>query len=583
MTVRRPVIALVWALVLLLAGCATIPTSGPVVSGSGPSHAPEVSVEIAPEAPHEGASPGTIVNGFLQAMANYQQGYEVARLYLAPDVRDSWRPEEGVTVYADGFGVASTPDSAVLDAPVVGRIGSDGAYEHVDGRMRLDFGLIKDADGQWRIGQPPKGIVVSQYLFGRFYQRLNTYYYDPAFTRLVPDPVFLPKGAQTATTLLQALLRGPSAWIRPAVVSAIPAQTKLNVQSASIDPRGVVEVSLSQHVAALGEDQRSRAAAQIVWTLTQIDGVTGVRLTVDGAPWAVKEQLQGVVPIGAYAWLESMPSQRVPQLYGATGAGVVRVDERSGAPVQLTPIAGEFAKRPGISAIAVSPAADRLAVVTDGGSKLWEVPIGEGQPKAVGAERTALLRPQWVGGSIPELWSMGRQDGRQLMQITREGRSVTVEAPAFAGVEVTAFRLAPDGVRLAAVIKRGGRVEVGLARVNRAGTEPVVEGWQELKLGDGTQPGPAQPLDVGWVDTTTLMVLAAEEAGRPARPFRVDQSAFAVAAIGQPDNWGAGELATAPRVGTARAVVCGPRGAWRYDEDYRWPALTHELVHAAYA
>ena len=54
-------------------------------------------------------------------------------------------------------------------------------------------------------------------------------------------------------------------------------------------------------------------------------------------------------------------------------------------------------------------------------------------------------------------------------------REVPVAAPAFAGAQVLAFRLSPDGVRLAAVVRRGGTLEVGLARVNRTGPEPVIE------------------------------------------------------------------------------------------------------------
>ncbi len=62
-----------------------------------------------------------MVEGFLQAMANYQSGYQVARQYLMPEVRDSWRPEDGgVQVYADGYSVTATPESVMLSAPLGG-------------------------------------------------------------------------------------------------------------------------------------------------------------------------------------------------------------------------------------------------------------------------------------------------------------------------------------------------------------------------------------------------------------------------------------------------------------------------------
>lgn len=565
-----------------LVGCTTIPTTGPVVPAVGPSRAPEVSVEIAAEPPRAGASPGTIVSGFLQAMASYQQGYTVARQFLAPEVRDAWRPEDGVTVYADGYGVTSAPESAVLDAPVVGRVGADGAYTHVDEQMHLDFGLVKDPSGQWRIGRPPQGLVVSEYLFGRFYQRVNTYFYDPSFSTLVPDPIFLPRGSQLPTPLLQALLRGPTSWIRPVVVSAIPVQAKLNVQSASMDARGVVEVSLNPAVAALPDDQRSRVAAQIVWTLAQADGVTGVRLTVDGQPWAVKEQVQGVVPVGAYAWLDPIPTQRVPELFGTTARGLVRINDSSRG-TELTPLPGPLGTRTGIVSFATAPAADRVALVAERGTELWDAPLADAAPELVLTGFQHLLRPQWVGSGAPELWAVGEQDGAQVVRLVVNRRIVAVQAPAFAGARVVAFRLSPDGARLAAVLRRGDRLEVGLARVNRTGAEPIVEEWRELRLGDGSQPGPSSPVDVGWTDATTLLVLAGDDARKPARPFRIDQSASEVTAVGQSDNWEATALVTAPRHGSSRALVVGGQGVWRYDEDFRWPLLTREVQAAAYA
>ncbi|GAB3624549.1 MtrAB system accessory lipoprotein LpqB [Mariniluteicoccus endophyticus] len=567
---------------LLLCGCTQIPVAGPVVPADGPARVPEVSVEISADPPRPGATPGMIVNGYLQAMSTYQQGYATARLFLAPEVRDAWRPEDGVTVYADGYGVTSAPESAVLEAPVVGRVGADGAYENVDEKMRLDFGMVRDESGEWRIGRPPPGIVISQYLFGRFYQRVNTYFYDPEFSSLVPDPIFLPRGPQLATPMLQALLRGPTGWIRPVVVSAIPTQARLNVQSASIDSRGVVEVSLNQAVAGLADDQRSRAAAQIVWTLGQLDGVTGVRLTVDGQPWAVKEQVQGVIPVGAYSWLDPIPTQRSPQLYGATATGVVRINDTSRG-VELTPVAGPLGGQGAVRWLAAAPAGDRLAAVTDDGGTLWDAPIGETAAQRVLVDYKDLLRPQWVGTGAPQLWAIGDQGGTQDVRVLVNSKPVNVAAPAFAGARVRAFRLSPDGVRMAAILERDGRLEVGLARVDRAGPEPVVEEWRPLRLGDVPAEAPRAPVDVSWTDATTLMVLAADDPKQPARPYRVDQNAFEVAIIGQPDSWQATQLVTAPRNGAARALVVGARGVWRYDEDYRWPMLTRDVTTAAYA
>ncbi|MDO5681615.1 MAG: hypothetical protein Q4G46_02135, partial [Propionibacteriaceae bacterium] len=184
---RRGVVLLVVALSLMLSACARIPTAGPVEPADGPSRLPEVSVEVAAEPPMPGGSPRLIVEGFLQAMANYQQGYAIARLYVATDVRDAWRPESGITVYEDGYGVTSTPESASLEAPLRGFVGPDGGFRANSDTLTHDFGVKRDIDGEWRITNPPSGLLVSRYLFERFYRTANIYFFDPTWTTVVPD------------------------------------------------------------------------------------------------------------------------------------------------------------------------------------------------------------------------------------------------------------------------------------------------------------------------------------------------------------------------------------------------------------
>lgn len=581
-TRTAPVAGLVLLLALLLSGCVTLPTHGPVQAGAGPSQAPDVSVEVAPEAPRPGDSPRTVADGFLQAMASYQQGYPVARQYLASSVRDSWRPEDGVSVYADGYGVTSGPESASLQAPRVGQVGPDGAFSHQDGTLRHDFGMVRDVDGEWRISNPPQGLLISQYLFGKFYQQASVYFFDPGWRTLVPDPVFLPRGNQTPTALLQALLRGPTEWLKPAVVTAVPAQAKLNVQAAYVDSRGVVEISLNDAVQGLAEDQRSRMAAQIAWTLGQVSGVSGVRLTVNGAPWSVREQNQaGVIPISAFGGLDPVPPSSQSTLLGATTEGVVTVSEGVG-PGALAPVAGLLGRTRGVSGMAVTPTGDRIAVITGNGTDLLvgqsnETPL---EPLIGGAQ--GLLRPQYLPGRELELWTI--LDGPLGQQAwVRIGAGVQrVALTGFDGTRVTAFRISPDGTRMAAIRTHDGVAELGLVRVNRAQPELTIDGWRAVPLGDEANPGPRRLLDVAWQDASTLLVLGAEDDKKPVKPYRVDQSAAELTEIGQPDNWQATSLAVAPRRVGTRAVVVGRNGVWRYEDDYRWPLLARDVLVAGY-
>lgn len=563
--------ALLLGLVLLLSGCATIPRSGPVEEVGVQPNNTGVSVEIAPDPPSPGASPREVVEGFLQAMANYQTGYQVAREYLMPEVRDTWRPEDGVLVYADGYSVTATPESVLLSAPVVGRIGSDLSYRESAEQIRHDFGVAADPNGEWRIANPPQGLLISHYLFNQFYQQVNVYYYDPSYTTLVPDPIFLPQGNQNATTLMQALLRGPSQWLGAGAVSAIPPQTRLSVNAAPITADQVVDVSLSEQITGLGEDQRSRIAGQIIWTLSQVSGVNGVRITVNGAPYAVREQnAQGILPVPGMPWLDPIPWQKSDQTYGLVSHGLVRLN-RTARETDRVPVAGALGTTGGLTSVAVNLPGDRVAVVNAAG----EVYVGDPeQPAGLVLQAEGMLRPQFGRSTEQELWTVSAAG----VQLVHPDRVVPVQAHLDGRIQ--AFRLSPDGVRMAVVREVGGRTELGLLRVNRSDDVPVLEEFRAISLG-GSIEGPVRFVDVGWLDATSLIVLAASGDG-PVKPYRVDQSGSDSAEIGQPDNWQAWAVASQPDRFGGRASIVGRNGAWRYDGDYRWPTLATDVLAVGY-
>lgn len=581
-TVRLGLLLLTIILVLT-PGCVRIPTSGPVMAGGGPTKLPEISVEVAPEPPRPGASPRAVVEGFLQAMANYQQGYGVARLYLAADVRDSWRPETGVTVYEDGYGVTATPEAAFLEAPTVGQIGPDGAFEHRRETLRHEFGMDRDADGEWRIRNPPEGLLISRYLFDTFYQPVNIYFFDPTWTTVVPDPIFLPIANRTPTALLQALLRGPTDWLSPVVLTAVPNQTRLNVQSAFIDSGGVVEVSLNEAVASLADEQRSRLGGQVAWTLSQLPGVSGVRFLMNGSPYSIPDAQQGVVRVETYAGLDPIPSTRRVVSFGATETGLVTLMEGQRG-LELEPIAGAWGETPGVTALAVSHTLDYIAAVSREGTALNIGSIEQGPLRIEHGH--GILRPQFVRAKDVELWTIrdAPEAGGQAAFREVNGSTEVVPLPAFAGTRVLAFRISPDATRMA-VVRRAedGRLELGLARINRTQPDVIIDGWRTLPLGEERQPGPSVVVDVGWLDATNLIVLAAEDERRPVKPYRLDEYAAEVTEIGQPDNWQATALAASPRTGGGRAMIVGRNGVWRYESDFRWPLAVRNVTAVTYA
>ncbi|NLT29940.1 MAG: hypothetical protein GXX86_05690 [Propionibacterium sp.] len=560
---------------LIVTGCVTVPTSGPVVPGGTPGPAEPDNVEIAPEPPAPGADPTTIVEGYLHAMASYRGGYDVARQYLTDRAGAAWHPEDGVQIYADGYPIIEAGDRVRLRAPKVGSVAADGGYRTSAATIDIDFGLVQ-VDGEWRIDTPPQGLLIPEYLFKRFYQRVDLYFFDPSYRTLVPDPIYLPTGSAT-TTVIRRLLAGPTEWLSPVVVTAVPTGTELSV-AAPVDDAGVVEVSLSESIGRLDENGRSRLAAQITWTLSQLSpSITGVRILNAGQAFAVREQnSDGVVPIDAYKVLDPIPSTQRTDLYGSDDIGVGRVTENDGQ-VRLQPVNGPAGSIGRLDAFGISQLGDQAAMVSDDRTVLRSAPLGEGTTTTLLTDVTDLGRPQYT--RFNELWVVATVAGEQQLIVFVDGEPQVVDTSG-AG-PISRIRVSPDGLR-AAVVHRtdDGGDELLIARITRT-DRVLLDGWQALPF-TGAK-AEVEIADVGWTGPTMMMVLVAEGPDVPAKPYTLDQAGATWQLVGQPDNWNAVSLATSPRRIDPRVMMLSSDGTvWRYEDQFRWPRMVEGLGAIAY-
>lgn len=578
-TVRLALAALV---AFALAGCVSIPRSGPVVRADQATTRPSSQVQIAPQPPPPDATPRTIVEGFLQAMAGYEPDYATARAYLTPAVRDSWRPSSGITVYADGSPLTETDAGVLLQAPVTGRVDARGAYSPVTDELATDFGLQRNTDGQWRISEPPQGLLVSQFVFENFFQHVNLYWPEPDSRFLVPDPVSVAQGRSSPTTLVESLLAGPGDWIAPAVTSAFPLGTRLN-RPVALDDRGVATVDLSGQVDLLDASQRRVLAGQLVWTLRQIPTVTAVRVLHDGVEYALGDLTEedGTVTVKALPAMSPVPTTLETHLYGVSDGRVVRV-EQSDQTARLAAIAGPFGQPGvGVEQVAVSVPGDAAAVVTAGGSRVTGIDLVGGATTFSFFGFTALQRPQYA--RTGELWLLSGEPGAHRVQTVVDGALQEVEIGALARDTITSFRLSPDGVRLALVIERDGRSVLAMARVERGPEGLRVDGMRVVPLVTTVQTELTDTVDVGWIGPGRLVVLAAALGANQPSPYRLDPNAISVTQIGQADRWQATRIATLANPETTRVVVIGEQArAWRYEDDFTWPQLSQNLTAAAY-
>lgn len=565
-------------LLLVLSGCVTLPVSGPVEAGRGPSQAPSGPVEIQPEPPGRDASANLVVEGFLHAMANDRSDYAVAREYLSAEAREGWRPDQAVLVYGDGS-PTGTEDDVVLDVPLVGVVGADRAYTDSDSRYRIDFEMERDADGQWRIGNPPPGLLISQYLFERFYSGLNVYFFDPQLASLVPDRIYVPGGEQTATTLVEALLDGPNRWLAPAVVSVVPEQTELGV-SIPITPEGIAEVSFNDAVNELNADQRARMAAQVTWTLRQLPQISAVRFLVDANPYVVPGQsADGTLPVGSFDYLAPIPQTVSGELYISDGAVVGRSPE-AGSVDGLVPIDGPLGVPPEpIAALAVS-STRRIAVVSADRTRLLvsdEVVASPLDTPLDGVD--GLLDPQF--SRFQDLWTLSVDAAGTTARVVKGSEVMAVQAPALADKQVTDFRVSPDGTRMAVVHRVGSRTELGLALIRRGDT-PTIDSYRPIALLTTTGTRLDLVDDVTWFDDVSLMLLARPDDSSQPLPWVVDIDGARIAQVGG-GSWDAVALRSAPAESAPRAAAIGADGElWVRQADYDWPQVQSGVVAAAY-
>jgi len=579
---RLPVIIGSLIAALVLSGCVSVPTSGNVEQADSGVRPDNSRPEVVPKPPVQDASPRVIIDGFLLAMSRYQPGYQIAKQFLTPDARARWRPEDKITIYNNPK-YDSTESNVVLSMSKVGEVGADGSYSAESGRLTQDFGMQRDPKGQWRISNPPDGLLISDTSFSATYTSYNLYFFDPQFRTLVPDPIYLPIDGQTATALMQALLRGPTAALRPAVTTAFP---RLSLASVPVE-NGYAQISLGSTGATLRNQQLTQMSAQIAWTLGQIEDSPphGFRLTANGnvlrVPGQVGSGESAYVPISYGAQFAPIPRRQSDDLMAVQNNAIVTV-RADGS--QITPVAGALGhNRFSIDSLAVNASAKTLSVVTDDHRVLRSQPIGANTVGTLLYNQQDLLRPDYT--RFDELWAVSGSTRHQIVRVFKGNstKPTVVGAPWLKRYKMINFQISPDGTRMAVVVRDGDHELLAIAPIIR-GNSIRLGDLHLIDLADSDSTQVRQLADLGWISATRLLILGAATQGASFEPFGVEIDGSQFERVGTSDNWGATGLSTAvDRSGAYHAVVSG-KGAksWIYRSGDQWSVLPGNLSSASY-
>ncbi|WP_116947312.1 LpqB family beta-propeller domain-containing protein [Jiangella endophytica] len=448
----------VLATAAVVAGCSEIPTSGPVIDAGAVGPQPDEQgryIEVIEAPPRPGMTPKEIVDGFIEAMASYQPGYETAQEYLTDEAAASWDPYARVAVHYEAKPVTNQLSDNVVHVETTprGEIGSDGAFrEDVPPSSPPDFDLrLEQVNGEWRIANPPPGILISDFSLEREYQARNVYFFDPGFEVLVPDVVYLPRTANdaTATLLARKVLSGPTDWLAPAVATAFRPEAELGLNGVPVRD-GVATVELSSDAALAGPEEQERMVAQLAWTLGVLPEVEKVRVLANNVPLLQGDPLSPHdPPLSAY---DPSVLQSGTPLYAIGETGVVSVSDG-----ELIPVPGPLGEQADAREVAVNLAGNRGVVISGDHTTVRVASFGEDEPLDVLFTGVDLTSPAWDRTGL--VWAVDHGvDGPGIVVTRPDGQPVAVTAPDLAGRDVERLAVSPDGTRLALVI--GGEAMV---------------------------------------------------------------------------------------------------------------------------
>jgi hypothetical protein len=504
------------------AGCAVIPRGGPVtvreaVERRGPFDDPYL--RIIPQGPQRGWQPTRIVEGFLDASASFEGGHQIARQYLAPQLRGAWRPTS-VDVY-DALTVSlavASPSSEIVVAVSgkrVAKIESDGQYVPERPGSPVDIKLTTaKVGGEYRITKLPptlqNALLLGSGDVQRAYRALNLYFFEPELSVLVPDPVYMPlrNRRDLPTALVSRLVSGPTGWLGPAVRNTFPSGTRLRAP-VNVDGTGVATVDLTAEAARADLRHRAAYSAQLMWTLRQFPEVEAMRLLIGGEP----VEIPGVSGDGNQTrelWITNNPDGLSSSSRGYyIRAGRLLELDSTDPGGEARPVRPE---RIGLHRPAISLGPQYLAGLSgdDDAVLIGQLTRGPLQERLRVSDRGAsFTQPSWdrygnvwTAESGPDHTRVWMLPGTQA-----DARPVDVDIPVeLSRGRIVALRMARDGARVAIILDTGDTSQVQLGRVVRDPKTGRVAVEEFQPLGAELD----QVRDLAWYDANRIAAIATD-------------------------------------------------------------------------
>ncbi|MES5823697.1 LpqB family beta-propeller domain-containing protein [Streptomyces sp. RG80] len=519
---------------LLLAGCASMPDSGDLRGvESTPRQDSQVRVFAVP--PRENAEAPEIVDGFLEALTSDDPDFETARKYLTREAADTWRPEQSLTVLAEGpdsserhstGGGEGTDAVFRLTGEKVATVDGQRTYAPAAGEYDKTLHLVREKKSkQWRIDLPPRGVVMGKSDFLRNYTSVNKYYFasnSPSEANgqpvAVADPVYVRKKVDPMTQTVSLLLAGPSRWLSPVVRSSFPTGTSLKkgVDQLAPDDQNQLTVPLNAKADRVGSEKCREMAAQLLFTLRDLTptGVTSVALQRSDGTQLCDTLSEGEAELAVVH--EAAKDEYQYLIDGKHRLARLASESDSTSPAQVPGALGEGDKE--LRAAAVSRDERKAAGVSlDGGalyvgSLVSGASLGEPVLRSHGkTQNDRLTTPSWDGEG--DLWVADRdpENPRLLLLKKGAGEPIQVDTTGLDG-RIDAVRMAADGVRIALIVEKGGKKSLYVGRIERGdkatGEKPVA-----VVEPRSVTPQLVEVTAMSWAGDSRLVVVGREDGG----------------------------------------------------------------------
>jgi hypothetical protein len=474
---RRAILAFA---VLVLSGCATIPTAGPVLVGGPITVESRTEIEYLPAGPAEGATQREILDGFISAGAAPQNNFRIARSFLTDAAALTWNPARETIVRGVYASVkVSAATELTYFTTIVSRVDENGVFSTSSRPESRDwqFGFTR-TDGEWRLSVVPDLTVVSESTFASTYDEYIAYFYNHDRTAFVPDVRVFARQGDPVTSVARAVIAGPSQFL-PNASTAFPPGSELTTAPVEREA-GNTTVDVSDTVVEASIRDQQDMLAQLSASLGEITDVTSTVMSVN----RVSLTIPAATGIEPNPRVDDRPLILYDNSFGySTDAEIESIPSNEARIVNLTPTSISYDASTNATAVGTRTG---VFLLTDRTERV--------------SDRESLVDPQ-IDGSR-SVWWVDPTTPHQV-SVSIGGGKIVLDGPWPRSAQIAGLEVSREGARVAIGVNDRGRgyVLVGAISVDESGRPSGVSGFRRLTI------AAESIIDLAWADSTHVAVL----------------------------------------------------------------------------